>query len=282
MKKLFLFLLILLLIATTARADIVTITVTDLIASGKTGQVYTRRIVDELWDGEGSSSFSSGMDSEEYKLSYVAVNGFPVEKGRTVILNHADFIGVSSISIDFMWKKAATAPTDTPIPIQEEPAETDQPEEPPEEPTDPPVTDPPVTDPSVTDQPATDPALTDPPVTAPPIAEPPVIDPPSTETHIEAPSMPPVTEPPVFIPAETIPPVIDDLIIEEIIETPAPIKKPVNAKTQKKTKVTNYTIQFFTKDMVEVGFPIHTSIVTNGKVYFWVDDLGIFVSVKME
>lgn len=277
MKKLFLFLLILLLIATTARADIVTITVTDLIASGKTGEVYTRRIVDEIWDGEGSSSFSSGMDSEEYKLSYVAVNGLPVEKGRTVILNHADFIGVSSISIDFMWKKAATAPTGTPIPIQEEPAETDQPEEPTEEPTDPPVTDQPVTD-----QPATDPPLTDPPVTAPPITEPPVTDPPATETHIEAPSMPPVTEPPVFIPAETIPPVIDDLIIEEIIETPAPIKKPVNAKTQKKTKVTNYTIQFFTKDMIEVGFPIHTNIVTNGKVYFWVDDLGIFVSVKME
>lgn len=272
MKKLFLFLLIFLLIATTARADIVTITVTDLIASGKTGEVYTRRIVDELWDGDGSSSFSSGMDSEEYKLSYVAVNGLPVEKGRTVILNHADFIGVSSISIDFMWKKAVTAPTDTPIPIQEEPAETDQPEEPPEEPTDPPVTD----------QPATDPPLTDPPVTAPPITEQPVTDPPLTEVPVEAPSMPIVTEPPVFIPTQTIPPVIDDLIIEEIIETPAPIKKPVNAKTQKKTKVTNYTIQFFTKDMVEVGFPIHTSIVTNGKVYFWVDDLGIFVSVKME
>ena len=95
MKKLFLFLLILLLTTTAARADVVTITVTDLIASGKTGEVYTSRIIDEFWDGEGSSSFSSGMDSDEYKLSYAAVNGNLVEKSRTTFLNPESVISLT-------------------------------------------------------------------------------------------------------------------------------------------------------------------------------------------
>ena len=107
MKRLFLFLSVLLCIflVTESMADVVTISVTDMIANGKTGQEFSSSTADEFWTEEGSSTFSSGMDQSLYKLQYTTINGEPIAKSSTVTLNHADYIGVSNIAIVFMWKQ---------------------------------------------------------------------------------------------------------------------------------------------------------------------------------
>lgn len=139
MKRLFLFLSVLLCIflITESMADVVNITVTDMIASGREGEVFSRSTADEFWTEEGSSTFYSIMDTNLYKLQYTTINGEPIAKSTSVMLNHADYIGVSSISIVFMWKQR----TDVQPPADDPPADDPPAEDPPSD--DPPADNPP-------------------------------------------------------------------------------------------------------------------------------------------
>ena len=148
MKRLFLFLSVLLcvFIVTESLADVVNITVTDMIASGREGEVFSRSTADEFWTEEGSSTFYSIMDTNLYKLQYTTINGEPIAKSTSVMLNHADYIGVSSISIVFMWKHR----TDVQPPA-EDPSSDDPPAD------NPPADNPPAEEPTSDDPPADNP-----------------------------------------------------------------------------------------------------------------------------
>lgn len=137
MKRLFLFLSVLLcvFIVTESLADVVNITVTDMIASGREGEVFSRSTSDEFWTEEGSSTFYSIMDTNLYKLQYTTINGEPIAKSTSVMLNHADYIGVSSISIVFMWKQRTDVQPPADDPPSEDPPSDDPPaDNPPTEP----------------------------------------------------------------------------------------------------------------------------------------------------
>ena len=221
MKKLFLFLSILLCVCLLAEslADVVNITITDMVATSREGEVFSSRTTDEFWDEEGSSTFSSGMDQSLYKLQYVTVNGNSVTKSSSVTLNHADYPGVSSISVVFMWKQRAVQPPAEDPPAEDPPAEDPPAEDPPaEDPPaeDPPAQDPPAEDPPAEDPPAQDPPAEDPPIENPPAENPPVEDPPSEtgENPADAPGNPsdntpsqnpenPPAENPVDVPTDT-------------------------------------------------------------------------------
>ena len=190
MKRLFLFLSILLcmMLITNALADVVNITVTDMVATGREGEVFSSSTRDEVWTEEGSSTFSSGMDASLYKLQYTTVNGEPVAKSASVTLNHADYIGVSNISVVFMWKQRAVQPVDPPAedpPAEDPPAEDPPAEDPPAE--DPPAEDPPAENPPADDPPAENPPVDNPPADNPPADNPPADDPPAEDPPIDNP-----------------------------------------------------------------------------------------------
>lgn len=224
MKRLFLFLSVLLcvFIVTESIADVVNITVTDMIASGREGEVFSRSTSDEFWTEEGSSTFYSIMDTNLYKLQYTAINGEPIAKSTSVMLNHADYIGVSSISIVFMWKQR----TDVQPPADDPPAEDPPAEDPPDE--DPPEEDPPAENTPAENPPAEGPPAEDPPSNPEPVIEP---EPSNPEPSNPEPSYPEPSNPDPVVPDPVIP---DPVVESEPQPEPEPEQRPAPEKKEEK------------------------------------------------
>ena len=113
-KNIFVLFLVAILLPVMAISDGCTVTITDIAATTREGEVLGTETRYEDWDAGGTTTYDAN-EYDGYQCKKVIVNDGTIVKGDSVTLEHDDY-QVPQITVTFMYKVADT-------PVQTEPTE---------------------------------------------------------------------------------------------------------------------------------------------------------------